>query len=345
MNEQIDTLMVEYITKPIAFFDCDGILVRSNRAWEMFWCEPSDALLIISYEDLIKQLNLSPFDPIQMQDNSKTSFNGKSFVVIRHRIILKHDSGIMVEIENVSKLKESNTSIDSIFSTFMTIMRSRISSIINALTLFVDYPDISFPNDSLELLSATRRETWDLSRHMEYLRDLTAINSGLFSRQLQPEHLNIIDIFRLIEIECAFLDPVNDKRKLFDLDISSDNIPFFGDRHVCHHVLSAVIYNAILYSDNIAPVSVSIREKPPTSLYITISDHGWGIPQEEQQNVFSFGFRGKQVMESDISGLGSGLYIARKMLTLVDSEISFTSKPSSGTQFDIILREMHNDVV
>jgi len=337
MEDDIVALLVEKASKPIAFFDAEGFLTISNRAWEMLWCEPSDALVILTYNDLVEALHLPPFDEFKIQDNNKTNFNRRSIVLIRRRLLLKHTHGIMVEIEDVTSIDDNTALIDSTINDAMWKIRSRVTSVQNVLTLLVEYPDERYHQDMSELLVTTRREMWDLSRHIENLRDMTAINSGAFSHQIKGEVLNIGELFDTITIDCA---PIT-HRKPAVFDVAFDrSLCIYSDRHICRKALSTVIYNALMYSDTIGPVHVSAHKENDYSLSIAISDSGWGIPHNEQSAIFSYGVRGERIQASGIAGLGVELFLVRKMLGMIESEIQFISKPGAGTQFDILLREL-----
>ena len=338
MDEQIDSLLIEHIAKPIAFFDSEGILVRANRSWEMLCCEPVDALIILTYEDLVEQLHLHAFDEMQMQDNCKITLGRKTLIIIRHRILFDKSSGIMVEIEDITTVEQNKNMIDATAADIMLDIRTRVASVQNALTLLVEYPDAAFSSDTNTLLNATRREMWDLSRHIETGRDLMIFNSGVLVQQVRPGSFNLKDLLDLIRIECSPVLPPSEGNSALQFDVEGD-LQIYSDWYICHFVIANVAFNAFIYSDSTAPVIIRIRKPDVTSFHISVIDKGWGIPHEEQINVFSYGFRGKKTGTSDIAGLGVGLYLARKMLSLINSEIWFTSKPGSGSQFEILLRE------
>ncbi|MBN1758255.1 MAG: sensor histidine kinase [Chitinispirillaceae bacterium] len=341
MEDPISDLLLENVSKPLAFFDTEGIIIRTNRAWELLLCEPSDALLILSYDDLVEQLHLPPFDAMQMKDSCQATFNRKSIVVTRHRILLKKNSGIMIEIDDFTSVEEKKTLIDSTITDIMQKIRSRIASIQNVLTLLVEYPDDQFSQETSSLLCATRKEMWNLSRHTENLRDLTALNSGAYAQQIHPEHFDLRELLEIIRIEAAPVLPPGTANSLFRFPTVKP-LPIFNDRHICHHAIATIVFNALVYSDTISPVTVSISEEGTSALLITVEDSGWGIPHEEQKNIFSYGFRSAKTLRADIAGLGVGLFLSRKMLSMVNSEIWFTSKPGSGSQFTILLREFES---
>ena len=341
MEDPISDLLLESVSKPVAFFDTDGIIIRTNRAWELLWCEPSDALLILSYDDLVEQLHLPPFDAMQMKDSCRATFNRKSIVVTRQRILLKKNSGIMIEIDDFTSVEEKKALIDSTITDMMQKIRSRIASVQNVLTLLVEYPDDRFSEETTSLLCATRKEMWNLSRHTENLRELTALNSGAYAQQIHPEHFDLRELLEIIRIEAAPVLPPGSEKSLLRFP-TNNPLPVFNDRHICHHAISTIVFNAFVYSDNVAPVTIDVAMEGTSTLRITVEDSGWGIPHEEQSSIFSYGFRSVKTLRADIAGLGVGLFLSRKMLSMVNSEIWFTSKPGSGSQFNILLREFQS---
>jgi K+-sensing histidine kinase KdpD len=337
MDDDIDSLLVEKVSKPVAYFDADGFLIQSNRAWEMFCCRPSNALLIMTYADLVDALKLPPFNKLKVEENNTAVFNRRTIIIIRRRLTLKHTHGIMVEIDDITDAVDKSALIESTASDIMWKIRSRVTSVQNVLTLLVDYPDENYRENMSDLLTTTRREMWDLSRHIENMRDLTTINSGVFPDQIKGEQLCLGELLDAISIDCAPI--TNGSTSVFNYDLDR-TLDFFSDRHICRKALSAIIFNALVYSDTVGPVHISAHKENRYSLCISISDTGWGIPHNEQDTVFSYGFRGARIRSSDIAGLGVELYLVRKMLSMIDSEIQFISKPGSGTQFDLLLREL-----
>jgi signal transduction histidine kinase len=68
---------------------------------------------------------------------------------------------------------------------------------------------------------------------------------------------------------------------------------------------------------------------------LTVSDHGIGIPEEDQKRLFEPFHRARNV--SDVSGTGLGLSIARRAVELHGGTIGFQSQVGIGTTFVVIL--------
>ena len=93
-----------------------------------------------------------------------------------------------------------------------------------------------------------------------------------------------------------------------------------------------LLSNAIKYSHD--KITFEVAHTPQT-LRITIRDYGIGIPEEEQQHLFTRFFRAHNV--ENIQGTGLGLNIVKRYLDLLKGQISFESKQGEGSSFYITI--------
>ncbi|WP_010134514.1 PAS domain-containing sensor histidine kinase [Ochrovirga pacifica] len=117
---------------------------------------------------------------------------------------------------------------------------------------------------------------------------------------------------------------------LFDFKSDLKNVCL--DQNVMRHILNNLLSNAIKYSPqnkNIHVISFVNDEE----IFISIRDEGYGIPKEDQENLFRRFFRAKNA--TDFTGIGLGLNIVKKYVHLMDGKISFESYENKGTIFDI----------
>jgi signal transduction histidine kinase len=66
---------------------------------------------------------------------------------------------------------------------------------------------------------------------------------------------------------------------------------------------------------------------------ISVADHGIGIPQAEQTQVFGQFVRASNAESHGISGTGLGLYLCRELISLHGGEIWFESTEGVGSTF------------
>jgi len=108
--------------------------------------------------------------------------------------------------------------------------------------------------------------------------------------------------------------------------------PVRGDWARLRQVLSNLIDNAVKYSPG-SPVEVS-ASAANGRVVVTVTDHGGGIPEEEQTRVFEqFG----RVEGTGKPGTGLGLYIARAIAEAHDGTLGLTSAPGEGATFTLSL--------
>lgn len=105
-----------------------------------------------------------------------------------------------------------------------------------------------------------------------------------------------------------------------------------GDKKILKHILLNLITNAIKFSPNEKPVEVESFIKDG-QIMINITDHGIGIPEEDQKHLFERFFRAHNA--TNIQGTGLGLNIVARYLDLLQGTIEFKSKVSEGTAFYI----------
>ncbi len=72
-----------------------------------------------------------------------------------------------------------------------------------------------------------------------------------------------------------------------------------------------------------------------TLLALTVSDTGIGIPEEEQQHLFTRFFRSSLAQRSAIQGSGLGLSLARAVAEEHGGTLQVDSRPGEGATFSV----------
>ena len=62
-------------------------------------------------------------------------------------------------------------------------------------------------------------------------------------------------------------------------------------------------------------------------------DHGPGIPEEEQAQIFEPFFRGRRANQEQIHGAGLGLNLVKKIVEAHGGSVRVKSAPAQGTEF------------
>ena len=98
--------------------------------------------------------------------------------------------------------------------------------------------------------------------------------------------------------------------------------------------LGNVVDNAVKYTPAGGTVTVS-AQMLGSFCRVDVTDTGPGIPEGEQGEIFNRFYRGTGTRTAE--GLGLGLYLTRKILTLQGGYIKVSSIPGSGSTFSLYL--------
>jgi len=114
--------------------------------------------------------------------------------------------------------------------------------------------------------------------------------------------------------------------------------PISGDSLALRHALQNLLANAAKYGGAAGRQSVemsarALRGAKSSEIEIRITDHGTGIPAEEQKHVFDAFFRGKKAVQDQIHGTGLGLHLVKKIVEAHGGTVSLESEVGAGSTF------------
>ncbi|MEQ1675201.1 MAG: PAS domain-containing sensor histidine kinase [Chitinophagaceae bacterium] len=109
---------------------------------------------------------------------------------------------------------------------------------------------------------------------------------------------------------------------------------FTTDKRMLKNILFNMLSNAIKFSPEGKQVIVT-ADNSEQELLLIVKDQGIGIPEEDQEHLFSTFFRANNV--SNIPGTGLGLPIVKRYVNLLGGEIMLKSKLNEGTEIKVML--------
>ncbi|WP_435139399.1 ATP-binding response regulator [Formosa sp. A9] len=118
------------------------------------------------------------------------------------------------------------------------------------------------------------------------------------------------------------------------------NAPINGDPFRIRQILYNLIGNAYKFTETGSiKITTKYTEKSKDNhiLNITITDTGIGIPQEKQSVIFEEFTQAEGDTDKKYGGFGLGLTISKKLATLLNGTLTFTSKPNQGSTFTLAL--------
>lgn len=124
-------------------------------------------------------------------------------------------------------------------------------------------------------------------------------------------------------------------QKNIKIDVEYDeNLVLNHDKKWTAEAIFNILDNAVKYTNEGGNIHIVVtREELFTK--ISIKDNGKGISTERQASIFTRFYREPEVHDND--GIGIGLYLARKIITLQDGYIKVQSQVGQGSNFMIYL--------
>jgi len=171
------------------------------------------------------------------------------------------------------------------------------------------------------------------------LLDLAKIESGKMT--LHEQAINLKSLVN--EVVEMFTNEVNKKSISLDAFFQSslpDTI-FLDDVRV-RQILTNVISNAVKFTHSgFIRVTVEFKhsrqDHAKIDVTITIQDSGIGIEEENQQLIFESFQQVHDTTTSQYGGTGLGLTITKRLVELMNGEMSVKSKQNEGSTFTIVL--------
>ncbi len=120
-------------------------------------------------------------------------------------------------------------------------------------------------------------------------------------------------------------------------NIAADLPQILGDPVALRQALANLVGNAAKYgaADQhwIGIFANPIGENGAQAVEICVADHGPGIPEEEQSQVFDPFFRGARAVQDQVHGTGLGLSLVKKIVEAHGGSIRVKSAPMKGAEF------------
>jgi signal transduction histidine kinase len=167
------------------------------------------------------------------------------------------------------------------------------------------------------------------------LLDVEKIESGKFQVQLEEVVLQ-----SLIHEVFETLQPLAAQKKLgFKLSLPKADIRVLTDRRAVHQMLINLLNNAIKFTEH-GQVSLQVsrrRTGASGTVELLVADTGIGIKPELQGQLFQAFTQLDGTSTRNFHGTGLGLYLSRRLATLVGGNLHCESQYGKGSVFTLAL--------
>jgi signal transduction histidine kinase len=219
------------------------------------------------------------------------------------------------------------------------LRRDRLPRAEDPIDLICGYVEMLRDGEAGELQSGQERMLGIVQRNadrlltlIEDLLTLSRIESGSFRVERAPVAMDGV-----VESTIAEFRPQASARGVeLEADVAPEVPVVLGDSSQLERVLFNLLSNAIKFTVDGGRVVVRLR-RSGQSVELEVQDEGIGIPESEQDRLFSRFFRSSTSQERAIRGTGLGLVIVKSIIDHHGGEIAVRSRPGEGTTFTIRL--------
>lgn len=221
--------------------------------------------------------------------------------------------------------------LDYMKSEFISLASHQLRTPLSAISWYIEL----LQTDDNEKLTETQQsyvaEMSSASQRMARLIDALLHVSKLEGGGVAP-------VDQQVDLAALVRDVAEDERSLAkDRKISMElslpsSLHVITDPTLAQIVLHNLLSNAVKYSEAGDAITVQLAQSAER-ISITIQDTGLGIPEKEQQYLFTRLFRASNATKTDTTGSGLGLYISRMIAEQLHGRISFRSTEGEGTTF------------
>jgi len=227
--------------------------------------------------------------------------------------------------ELVDQLQELDRAKSEFLSTFSHELRTPLTSIRAYTELLRDDGD-ALDTDQDRMLEIIEHNGVRLSVLIEDILTLSHLNSAVYDIDLVP-----VEVGPLVDAVCDTLLPMAQAKSLRQTARTGEpGTAVLGDGDQLERLLINLTNNAIKFTPagGSVEIGVSVSE---SSVVLSVSDTGVGIPDEEQEAIFGRFFRGAAATSEVIPGTGLGLAIVQAIVEHHGGTLTLSSAPGQGT--------------
>jgi PAS domain S-box-containing protein len=242
-------------------------------------------------------------------------------------------AAVVTVFRDIAALKEASRIKDEFVSVVSHELRSPLTPIRGFVQLVAkDLDREGGHGNHVVWLNSIAGHVDRMTRLVDDLLDVSRLKAG--SLDIRPEPCDLVKICR--EVIHAKTASAGDHR--FELVARSPEVRGEWDNDRLHQVVDNLLTNSIKYSPDGGLVTIEVAEDVESGeAMLTVSDEGVGISEADRARIFSPFVRTRDATESQIAGLGLGLYICHELVAAHGGRIEVGDAQGGGASFTIRL--------
>ena len=210
-------------------------------------------------------------------------------------------------------------------------LRTPLTALAGYHELLIDQVIGPISESQLDILERVRSVTTHLSSMIEEILSFSSLEEG--HENVRPSEFLAAD---LVRAAVAVVQPLADQKKLrITVELPRAHVRMTSDIDKLRQVLVNLLGNAVKFTDA-GGITVSVKMTGKV-VWLEVKDTGVGIPVSEQMRLFRPFAQVDSGLTRRHGGTGLGLYISRRLVTMLGGHIEVNSAPNRGATFRVAL--------
>lgn len=274
---------------------------------------------------------------IVLSNSNKILFASIILLIIIISIVLIYFINLTMFNKKYFELKKANSAKKVFLANISHEMRTPISGIIGLISIVEKInkdEKISFYLNKMDVIS---------NHLLGLINDVLDI-SKIEANQIEINNvkLNIEDLVNNINI--IIKDKIEKKKQKYRVNIEGlENLELFADKIKIKQILINLLTNSIKFTHENGSINLAIKliDKDEINnkvkIKFEVSDNGIGISEEFKSKLFDPFAQEDNLYSRKFEGSGLGLFICKRLLTAMNSELIVDSKLNRGSIFEFSL--------
>jgi signal transduction histidine kinase len=355
MEHQLSDAVVQSIFEPVIVTDARGQVLKLNTAAEQLLGKDAGDRMALANTPGGQKILSAVRDAVSMQ--RPVAHEGEAALLpmwigqaersyrLRTTPIRDPDGkllGAVSVLEDVTELQD----LDRFKTRFIAVASQKLRTPLEQLRLALYSLTKGFAGDlrplQSDLVHGAQEEAERLNDLMTDLIDVAELDTG--SRELRMERLRPIDILR--DAALRFQDQAKKKGVQIDIEAFPDISPIYADRRAVKSVMDNLLSNALRYTPPKGTIVLQAEEQKKRVQFF-VRDTGTGIAPERLKRIFGRFVQGSRSADTEEvrgavgsagpDGSGLGLALVRRLVELMNGQVSVESRVGHGTTFSFTL--------
>ena len=268
--------------------------------------------------------------------------DGKWHSILARGVAVRNDrgevagwAGINLDIGRLKQVEEELRELDKRKNEFLATLAHELRNPLAPLRNGLEVMRLAATNPATveKARGMMERQLAHMVRLVDDLLDVSRVSRGKI--ELRREDVSLAVVLRTALETCQPL--VTDRGHTIVADIPADPIVVHGDLTRLAQVFGNLLNNAAKYTEPGGHIEVEVAMQADT-VEVTIRDNGIGIPVDMQAQVFDIFTQVDRSLEKSQGGLGIGLSIAQRLVSMHGGSIRVRSAGhGKGSEFIVCL--------